>query len=349
MPITNTNHHQDNSGYIKKVWIAGGILSLITVLILLINTLFSVILLILAGVLVAIYFHGCADILKKYLHCPSGLSVVISVIINILLLIAFFWFVGSRLSTQVSQLSDSLPTIIQNAKAQMSHSEIGNKVLGYLNSSGSSKKTMEVARRFFSSGFGILLDLYIVLFLSLFFTAAPTLYKKGFISLLPSGAKNKGLEVINEMGKALKKWIEGEIIAFFFIAIFSGIGFLILGMPLVFTLALIAGASAFIPNFGPLLAFIPAALIALTQGPKTVIIVACIFIVVHIFENAVLLPLIQKKMVKVLPAVTIFAQVALGLLGGFWGVLLAVPLIVVLKTMIVKLYIEQQPGYTFKN
>ena len=342
MSVTNSNHQQDNPGYLKKVWIAVGILSLIIVIILLIKTLFSVILLILAGVLVAIYFHGCADILKKHLHCPSRLSVVISIIINILLLIAFFWFVGDRLSTQVSQLSDSLPSIIQKAKVQMGNSAIGNKVLEYINSTGNSEKTMVVVKHFFSSGLGILLDLYIILIFGLFFTASPTLYKKGIISLLPANAKDKGLEIINELAKALKKWLEGQIIAFFFIAIFTGIGFLILGMPLVFTLALIAGLSAFIPNFGPILAFVPAALIALSQSQKTLVIVACIFIVVHLIENAVLLPLIQKKMVKVLPALTIFAQVALGLLCGFWGVLLAVPVVVVLKTIIDKLYIEKQ-------
>ncbi|MEO6843722.1 MAG: AI-2E family transporter [Ginsengibacter sp.] len=343
MADSDPSQQPDKLTFTKKVWIAGGIISLIIVFILLITTLFSVVLLILAGVLVAIYFHGCADILKKYLHCPSRLSVVISIITNVLLLIAFFWFVGDRLSTQVSQLSDSLPTIIQKAKVQMSHSAIGNKVLQYLNSSGNSEKTMVVAKRFFSSGFGILLDLYIIFIFGLFFTAGSTLYKKGIISLLPTDAKDKGLEIINELGNALKKWLEGQIIAFFFIAIFTGIGFLILGMPLVFTLALIAGLSAFIPNFGPLLAFVPAALIALAQSQKTLVIVACIFIVVHLIENAILLPLIQKKMVKVLPAVTIFAQVALGLLGGFWGVLLAVPVVVVLKTIIVKLYIEQKP------
>ncbi len=342
MPITNNNHQQDNSGFTKKIWIAGGIVSLFVIFIFLIKTLFSVILLILAGVLVAIYFHGCADILKKYLHCPSKLSVVISVILNILLLIVFFWFVGDRLSTQVSQLSDSLPKIIQNAKVQMSHSSIGNKVLGYLNSSGSSAKTMEVARRFFSSGFGILLDLYIIFIFGLFFTASPSLYKKSIISLLPAKAKDKGLATIDEIRNALKKWLEGEIIAFIFITIFTGVGLEIIGLPLVFTLALISGLAAFIPNFGPLLAFVPAALIALMQGPKTLIIVAGIFIVVHLFENAVLLPLLQKKMVKVLPAVSIFAQVALGLLSGFWGVLLAVPIVVVLKTIIVKLYVEKQ-------
>jgi hypothetical protein len=93
-------------------------------------------------------------------------------------------------------LSDSLPTIIQNAKVQMSHSVVGNKVLGYLNSSGNFGKTMTVARRFFSSGFGILLDLYIIFIFGLFFTAGPTLYKKGIISLLPAKAKSKGLATV---------------------------------------------------------------------------------------------------------------------------------------------------------
>lgn len=332
----------DKLTFSRKVWIAGSIFAIIVIFLFLINTLFSVFLLILAGLLVAIYFHGCADLLKIYLHCPSKLSVVISILLNILLVILFFWFVGSRLSKQVSQLSDSLPTIIQNAKLQMSKSEIGNKILVNLESSGGTEKTMVVARRFFSSGFGILFDLYIILFIGLFFTVSPTLYKKGIISLLPRKVKDKGLEIINELGHSLKKWLEGQIIAFFFIAIFSGIGLLIIGMPLVLTLALIAGLAAFIPNFGPILAFIPAGLIALTQGTTALIIVACIYTFVHIFENAVLLPLIQKKMVKVLPAVTIFAQVALGLLGGFWGVLLAVPLVVVIKTFIDKLYIQPQ-------
>ena len=342
MPIANTNHQQENSGYIKKIWIAAGIVSLFIVFIFFINTLFNVLLLILAGVLLAIYFHGIAGILKKYLHCPPRLSVGISITINVLLVIAFFWFVGSRLSGQVSQLSDSLPSIIKNAKVEMSHSAIGNKVLMYFNSSGGSVKTIAVARRFFSSGFGILIDLYVVLFFGLFFTVSPSLYKKAIISLLPVKAKDRGLEIIDEMSNVLKKWLEAQIIAFFFIAIFTGVGLEIIGLPLVFTLALIAGLSAFIPNFGPLIAFIPAALIGLTQSPRTVILVGCIFIAVHIFENAVLLPLLQKKMVKVLPAVTIFAQLALGLLGGFWGVLLAVPVVVVLKTIINKLYVEQQ-------
>ena len=338
-----TNQQADTPlSFSKKVWLAGGILSLIFIGIILIKILLEVFVLILAGVLIAIYFHACADILKKFLHWNSKLSVVVSVMINLLFLAGFFWFVGARLQQQISELSNTLPQTIQNAKDQMGRTALGNKALQLLNSTGDSEKTMNVVKRFFSSGFGILSDLYIVILLGLFFTASPSLYKTGIISLLPVKAKEKGKELITDLRNVLKKWLEGEIIGFFFIAILTGIGLLIMGMPLVLTLALIAGLLNFIPNFGPLIALIPAVLIALMQEPSTAIIIACMYTFIQILQTSVTQPIIQKKMVNIPPALTIFGQVSLGMLIGFWGVLLAVPIVVIFMTVINKLYIQKQ-------
>jgi predicted PurR-regulated permease PerM len=343
MANDGANQQTDNQlSFSKKVWIAGAIISLIVIILLLIKTLLPVFLLILAGILIAIYFHGFANILKKYLHCPAKLSVVISVIVNLLLLVGFFWFGGARLQQQISELSNTLPQTIENAKNQMSQTTLGSKALQLLNSTGDSEKTMHVVKRFFSSGFGVLSDLYIVILLGLFFTASPSLYKKGIIALMPVKAKEKGKDLLNELAKVLKKWLEGEIIGFFFIAILTGIGLLIVGMPLVLTLALIAGLLNFIPNFGPLIALIPAVLLALMQGPTTAIIIACMYTFIQILQTSVTQPIIQKKMVNIPPALMIFGQVALGMLGGFWGVLLAVPVVAIMMTVINKLYVEKQ-------
>ena len=89
----------------------------------------------------------------------------------------------------------------------------------------------------------------------MFFTASPRLYKKGIIHLLPVKAKDVGDNLLNKLNDVLKKWIKGQIIGFFFIAILTGLGLWLLGIPLVFTLALIAGLLNFIPNFGPIIAF----------------------------------------------------------------------------------------------
>ncbi|MGI8950511.1 MAG: AI-2E family transporter [Chitinophagaceae bacterium] len=340
-PQESNNNNNSQLTYTKKIWIAAGIITLIVVFLLLFKTLFSLVLLILAGVLMAIYFYGCAGILQRNLHLSSKLSIILSVLLNIILLVGFFWFVGARLQQQISELSDTLPKTIQQAKDQMNKTALGGKVLEYLNSSGNSQKTKDVVRQFFSSSFGIISDLYIVVLIGLFFTASPSLYKKGMVRLLPAKAKDKGAELINEISEVLKKWLKGQIFGIFFIAVLTGIGLLILGMPLVLTLALIAGLLNFIPNFGPMIALIPAVLLALMQGATTAIIIICMYTGIQIIQSAVTQPIIQKKMISIPPALTIIGQVAMGSLGGFWGVLLATPIVAILMTVIKKLYINK--------
>lgn len=327
--------------YSKKIWIAGGIISLIVIVLLLFKVLFSLLLLIFAGILMAVYFYGCANLLQK-LGLSAKLSIILSVILNILLLAGFVWFVGARLQGQISELSDTLPKTIQQVKGQMGKSAVGSKVLSYLNSSGSSEKTRAVVKHFFSSSFGILSDLYIIVLMGLFFTASPSLYKKGIIKLLPPKAKDQGSELINEISNLLRKWLKGQIFGFFFIAVLTGIGLWIIGMPLILTLALISGLLNLIPNFGPIIALIPAILLASMQGTTTVIIVACMYTLIQIIQSSVTQPLIQKKMISIPPALIIIGQVGMGSLAGFWGVLLAMPIVAILMRIINKLYVEKQ-------
>lgn len=342
MAEENLNNHTDQSLFIKKVWITGGIALTFLVFFLLFKTLFSVLLLALAGILIAIYFHGSANIIHRKLHLSNGWSLAIAVTFNLLLMVAFFWFIGARLQSQVSQLSDTLPKTIRNAESKIDSTAIGGKILDYMRSSGTTEKTIAVATKFFSSGFGILSDLYIVILMAAFFTATPTIYKKGFIKLLPPKAKEKGEALLNEINGVLKNWLKGEIFGFFFIAVLTGIGLWIIGMPLVLTLAVMAGILNFIPNFGPLIALIPAGLLGLTISPATALIVIGMYTFVQIIQSAVTQPLIQQKMMNIPPVLTIFAQVAMGLLAGFWGVLLAVPVVGIIMTVVNKLYIEQQ-------
>lgn len=348
MPDSDNDSKKITTHFSQKVWIIGGIFSFIAVLLLLFKALFSILLLSLAAILIAVYFRGCADILHRNFKWPLKLCTFLSVFLNLLLLIGFFWFVGAQLQQQISELSDTLPKTVQHVKDQMDNTTLGSKALNYLNSSGSSLKMESIAKKFFSSSFGVLSDLYILLLLSIFFTASPMLYKKGIVHLLPPKTKDKGDKLLGELVVVLKKWLKGQIIGFFFIAILTGIGLWIVGMPMVLALALLAGLLNFIPNFGPIIALIPGVLLALMQGPTTAIIVACLYTFVQIIQSAVTQPLIQKKMVSIPPALTIFAQVAFGLLGGFWGVLMATPIVALLIKIVNRLYVEPQNYHKYK-
>jgi predicted PurR-regulated permease PerM len=342
MPDESRRQQRDEKSYSQKVWIAGGIFAFIIVFLLLFKTLFSILLLAFAGVLIAVFFHGFAGLLQRYLHLPQKLSVFVSVIFNLLLIVAFFWFTGARLQQQIAELSDTLPQTVQQAKGKLESTTIGSKLLEQLQSHGSTQKTRKVIQQFFSSTFGVLSDIYIVLLIGLFFTAQPSVYKRGLIKLLPSKAQGKGKELIEDIGNLLKKWIKGQIFGIAFIAVLTGIGLWIIGLPMVFTLALIAGLLNFIPNFGPLIALVPAVLIAFSEGTTTALIVIGMYTGIQIIQSAVEQPLIQKRMINIPPAMVIIGQVAMGILGGFWGVLLAAPIVGILMTVVNKLWVDTQ-------
>lgn len=341
MPDESNEQQHPGRSFAQKVWIAGGIFALIIVFLLLFKTLLSILLLTFAGVLIAVFFHGFAGLLQRYLHLPQKLSVFISVIFNLLLIVAFFWFTGARLQQQIAELSDTLPQTVQQAKGKLESTTIGSKLLEQLQSHGSTQKTRKVIQQFFSSTFGVLSDIYIVLLIGLFLTAQPSVYKKGLISLLPKKSRDKGAELIEDIGNLLKKWIKGQIFGIAFIAVLTGIGLWIIGLPMVFTLALIAGLLNFIPNFGPLIALVPAVLIAFSEGTTTALIVIGMYTGIQIIQSAVEQPVIQKKMINIPPAMVIIGQVAMGILGGFWGVLLAAPIVGILMIVVKKLWVKQ--------
>lgn len=347
--MDNNSSDVSTTAFKKKVWFTVSVVALTVVLFLLFKTLFSLLLLVLAGVLMCVYFHGCADLLKNKLKIPKPYSLIIAIILNFIIIGLFFWFVGARLNSQVDSLSKSLPHTIDNAKSWLSSSAIGNKILDYGTNSLNSGKTSSAIKSFFSSTFGILSDFYIILLLGLFFTASPSVYRKGVIHLIPVKGKETAENLWDKIHKLLKNWLKGQIFGFFFIAILSGLGLWLLGMPLVLTLALIAGLMNFIPNFGPLIALVPAVLLGLMQGPNTALLVVGLYTLIQIIQSAVTQPLIQKHMVSVPPGLLVFGQIAMGLLGGFWGVLLATPIIAIIMTVVNKLYVEKQSANSETN
>ncbi len=108
----------------KKVWIVVGIAALAVTLLLLFKAMFSLLLLVFAGILIAIYFYGVAGLFMKHFHWPARLSIILSVVLNFMLLVAFFWFIGARIQQQVAQLSDTLPATIENAKSRISQNPV---------------------------------------------------------------------------------------------------------------------------------------------------------------------------------------------------------------------------------
>ncbi|SDD43908.1 Predicted PurR-regulated permease PerM [Mucilaginibacter pineti] len=326
--------------YIQKVWHTVAIVALLVVVILIARVAFNVLLMVLAGTLIAVYFHGLGDMIERKTKWKRGLSMAVSVVGSFIILAILFWFMGTKIANQVSVLSHTLPNTIHTAKEKMAETDIGSQILANL-SDDNSDQLFTTAKQFFSTSFGVMGDLYIILFLAIFFTTNPDLYKNGIISLIPEDKKDLGRHVINRISLSLKGWLKGMMLSMVLVFILLTLGLGVMSIPVALVLALLAGLLKLIPNFGSLVAMIPGVLLGLTISTNTAIIVALMYIVTQTVVSYVVTPIIQKKMIDLPPALTILAQVLMGTLSGVLGVILAVPLLAILMILVDELYVKK--------
>jgi predicted PurR-regulated permease PerM len=325
--------------YIEKVWHTVAIVALLVVAILITRVAFNVLLMVLAGILISVYFHGLGDMIQRRTKWSRKICMTISVGGSFLIIALLFWFMGTKIQGQIEVLSDTLPNTINNVKAKLGESSIGRKILEYSNKN--SDKMFMTAQRFFSTSFGVLGNIYIILFLSIFFTAQPSLYKDGIIKLMPPNKRNLAKCVIDRVSLALKGWLKGMMLSMVLIFIMIGTGLTIMGIPVALVLALIVGILKLIPNFGSLAAMIPGVLLALTVSVNTAIATALLYMISQTIVSNIVTPLIQKRMINTPPALTIIAQVIMGSLCGALGVILAVPLLAILIILVDELYVKK--------
>jgi len=325
----------------KRVWIAASIVALFVILLWIIKVTFNVFLLILAAALIALFFRGLSGLIHRKTKISDKLSLAIAIIGSLLLMALFFWFAGNRVQQQVAELTKTLPQTIDHFKSQLNQSALGQQVVEKISSQNMGKASPAI-QSFFKSTFGVLGDIYVVLFLGIFLTVSPKTYVEGFIKLIPTNAKAKTKEVINNVGSTLTKWLKGQLLAMLIVAVLTAIGLTIVGIPMAFALALIAGLLNFIPNFGPLIAMIPAVLVALMQGVNSALIVAGLYIFIQMIESNLITPQIQKKMISMPPALIIIAQLFMGVLTGGLGLILATPLTAILMVVVQETYVKNQ-------
>jgi predicted PurR-regulated permease PerM len=327
--------------YTLKVWQTTAIVCLSLIIIFFVRVAFNILLMTFTGVLIAVYFHGLAGFITQKIKISHKLSLFISIAGTVMLLSAMVWVIGSTVQQQAAQLSHTLPRTISLVKTKMAGSIAGQELLGYT-SGDNSKKIMDTASTFFSSSFGVLGNLYIILFLGIFFTADPSLYKNSLLAILPPGHETDGSMVWNRISTALKAWLKTRLISMVLVTIVVAFGLMLIGLPGTLVLGLIAGLLDIIPNFGPVIAMIPGTLLGLMASPQMGVIAALIYITCQTIIGSVFMPLIQKRMINIPPAITMISQLVMGVICGLMGIILAVPILLVLSILVDELYIKKK-------
>ena len=104
--------------YIQKVWHTVAIVALLVGVILVARVAFNVLLMMLAGSLIAVYFHGFGDIIQRRTRWSRTWAMTASLIISFLVLGGLLWFMGAKIQVQIAQLSNTLPHTVSTASAR---------------------------------------------------------------------------------------------------------------------------------------------------------------------------------------------------------------------------------------
>lgn len=163
-----------------------------------------------------------------------------------------------------------------------------------------------------------------------------------FVRIFPRGDRHKVSAISGLVAEKISAWLGGQMLLGLIIGTISAIGYAMMGVPYFFVLAVIAGIGEMIPMVGPLLAAIPAVLVALTVSPGLALGVAGFCWALQLIENNVLVPKVMGETVG-LSAVTVIASLVIGSeLLGFVGALLAVPTAAIIQVLIEELYLAEK-------
>ncbi len=158
--------------------------------------------------------------------------------------------------------------------------------------------------------------------------------EKKLVSFVPVKYKKETMTVLSEIGQEVRKVVNGILLIASMVFLCDTIGFAIVGLDAALLLGLFCGITDLIPFVGPYIGGGLAVIVGYTQGPVVGTGVLIIALVVQLLENYVLQPVVMGKATNLHPVIIIVTLLLFGYFFGIVGMILATPILTILKVII---------------
>lgn len=266
-----------------------------------------------------------------------GILALFLVVLGLFALI--FSLVIPSLSADIDQLITTLPNVFEKVSTSLESvqqgaptyldfvSEIQNILSGlssYLQQSSQSVVGLVV------SIFGGIISFIAILVISFYLAVT----KKGIESFLGSVVPEKYESYVIDLWKRSEKkvglWLQGQLLLALIVGLVVYVGLSLMGIKFALVLGLLALVFEIVPIVGPVLAAIPAVILAFLQGPTVGLWVIVFYVALQQLENHILVPVVMGKTIGLNPVVVIIALLVGGQLAGIAGMILSVPVATVI-------------------
>ncbi len=250
------------------------------------------------------------------------LAVTLTYIFFLSIVVGLFALALPPMASQVQKLVERLPFYVSSISIPgleaVSEQFLNTLVAEVSKTTGN---VVKVTLGLFSNAFSIVT----ILVLTFYFLLDYPNLKERFLELYSAPSKKRIGNLFDEIEEKIGGWLRGQVLLMFIVGLASLVGLTILRIDYALSLGVIAGFLEIVPMIGPIVSFIPAAVVASAQSPLSVALVAVLYILIQQLESNFVVPKVMEKVIGFSPIVTLIAIMIGGKLFGILGALLSIP------------------------
>ncbi len=299
----------------------------------------SILLPLIFAAIIAIVLHPIVNMLIRF-KINRLIAIIIVLTLSVIVIGAF----ATLIFSQVNRLSDSLPALVE--KFTITLNEIIIYASGYFDIDpvkihGWVSKSQAEILNYGTSAIGQTLStlggLLVAVFLVPVYIFLFLFYKILLLDFIRKlfGDDNKGQvsAVISQTKTVIQRYLIGMVIEIAIIAAMETTALFLLGVPYALLIGIMGAFLNTIPYIGGLIAVALPMMVALISGmpSMTPIYILIIYYIIQLIDNNLLVPTIVASKVKINALFSIVAVIAGNLLWGIPGMILAIPLLAIVK------------------
>ena len=321
------------------VWI--GMVALAALVVVLIDP----ILLIVAGMLVAVILDGGTRLIGRWLPMPRSLRLTIVVLLLVGFIAATAWFGGQQMAAQFGQLRQALEVQGARLSVLLNQYQLLPDNFDLSAVTGQLSRTVGVVTSVLGAAIGGLTSLFLIFVIGLFLAIDPGSYVSGAVWLFPRDRRDEATLLFGRVGFTLRRLFAGRLLGMAAEGVLTWLLLMWGSVPLAGLLGILSAVLAFIPNVGAFVTGVLMLAVGFSAGTDTGLWALATYLVVQTFDGYVLIPIVAKKTVDLPPALTLSAQVLFAALFGLLGLAIADPITAAIKVFLHREAEKEAEGY----
>ena len=288
-------------------------------------------LVIFGGIVFAALVDGGARLLGRVLHVGRSVRIGLVLFFAVAFLVWLVMFAGNQITEQAAQMPAvvnlQVHRLLDWGRAHgitFGRTDFGSVAQQAIGGVGSLTSVL-------GGLFGGVTTLLLILILGVYLAMEPRLYQRGVAWMLPQSERASFQVTLTRMGRSLRMLLFGRVLGMVVEGVAVGVLLALYGVPMAALLGILTCMLAFLPNIGAPISGALMILVGFSGGTSMGIYCAVVYLVVQVVDGYVIVPMVARRTADLAPALVLGAQLIMGVLFGLLGLVLADPIVLMLK------------------